>query len=171
MTALNHTGPLFQNHPSAQQSPVCEGSVGLRESPCLPWRGLGFSTGWPALFKNWLGCSETLFFKEKHSWTCSKRGKKKVRTLIQRASSPSGRVRVWKYCKSSENSVAHPSGEKLMVGVLRGEPRPPCTWSKAVPTSSCASVWGKTDVPGSGPRACLCKQGPRRTSTGGIYHP
>lgn len=58
-----------------------------------------------------------------------------------------------------------------MVGVLRGEPRPPCTWSKAVPTSSCASVWGKTDVPGSGPRACLCKQGPRRTSTGGIYHP
>lgn len=61
--ALSHVVPPFQNRPSDQQSPVCEGSVDLCESPCLPRLWPDFSTGWPALFKNWLGCFETLFFQ------------------------------------------------------------------------------------------------------------
>lgn len=98
VTALNRTGPLFQNRPSGQQSLVCEGSAGLCEGPCLPWHLSDFSTGWPALFRNWLACSETLFFEEKNSWTWSRgKRKKKVRIIIKITSSQSRIVRVWKY--------------------------------------------------------------------------
>lgn len=61
--ALNHMVPPFQNCPSGQQSPVCEGSVGLCKSPCLSWFWPDFSTGWPVLFKNWPGYFKTLFLQ------------------------------------------------------------------------------------------------------------
>lgn len=61
--ALNYMVLPFQNCPSGQQSPVCEGSVGLCKSPCLSWFWPDFSTGWPVLFKNWPGYFETLFLQ------------------------------------------------------------------------------------------------------------
>ena len=47
----------------------------------------------------------------------------------------------------------------------------PCMWSKAVPTSPRVSVWGKDGCAWKRLHSCLCKQGPRRTSMGGIHHP
>lgn len=61
--ALNNMVLPFQNCPSGQQSPVCEGSVGLCKSPCLSWFWPDFSTGWPVLFKNWPGYFKTLFLQ------------------------------------------------------------------------------------------------------------
>ena len=47
----------------------------------------------------------------------------------------------------------------------------PCMWSRAVPPSPCVSVWGKDGCARKRLRSCLCKQGPHRTSVGGIHHP
>lgn len=66
----------FQNRPSSQQSPACA-APWVCQTARLPWLWPRFSTGSPALFRNWLGHFETLFFKEKNSWTCSKEQKKK----------------------------------------------------------------------------------------------